>query len=240
MTPVAIDGSKGPLVVRRAVVWRRLEPGDVRTEGTELSAESPYLEAKVVEVGISKETLEDLERIDEVRRRVHDVAESWSTRYEPAGVLFALGGGLSVGALLDYLPAFTLPFTGSLTALGIAVGVFTRARKAKVEGEVKRRWEKTDEHRELASLEKRLKPRWERFSERLREGSGFRTDVRVGDIHEADRLVTLDLDRITDPACWRPDEKEGEVRYSWVYLDGRAVEQRAELEDTAYAADEEE
>lgn len=232
MAPVAIDGSKDALVVRRLVVWRRLEPGDVRTPGTELSAESPYLEAKVLEVGISEKTLADLERLDAKKREVHAVASRWSTRYEPGGVLLALGGGLSIGALLDYLPASWLPATGSLAVLGVAVAALTRARKAKVDGDARRRWRAMPERDALKSIEKRLRPRYERFAEKLREDSGFRTEVRVGDIHEADRLVSIELERLTDPATWRADDKPQEVRYSWVYPDGHAVEQRAELEET--------
>ncbi len=235
MAPIAIDGSGEPQVVRRLVVWRRLEPGDVRTPGTELSAESPYLEAKVVEVGVSEATLARLEALHEARAAA-EVSGGWMTRYEPAGVLLTVGGGLSVGALLDYLPDVVLPATGSLAVLGVAVGVLTRARKAKAEAEAQRRWQATDERRELERLEKRLGPRWERFARELREETGFRTEVGVGDIHEADRLVSIERARLCDPASWRPDAREGEVRYSWVFRDGRAVEQIAELEEPVAAA----
>lgn len=231
MAPVAIDGSKGALVVRRVVVWRRLEPGDVRTPGTELSAESPYLEAKVLEVGVSEKTLADLERLQKVKDAAHATADGWDTRYEPGGVLLALGGGLSIGALLDYLPPSWLPATGTLALLGVAIGALTRSRKTRADKAAEKKWKAMPERDALASLEKRLLPRWKRFGDKLREDSGFRTEVRVGDIHEADRLVSLELARLTDPASWRPDEKPREVRYSWIYTDGRAVEQRAELEE---------
>ena len=222
MAAYPVDGSDGPLVVRRVVLWRRLEPGDVRTPGTEVSAESPYLEAKVLEVGVSPETLETLERLQAVKDEVHRVRAGWSTRYEPGGALFALGGGLGVGTLLEYLPASMLPVAG-----------FTRARKSRVESAAAERWAQTPERAERDALGRRLRPRWERFVERQREATGFRADVRVGDVHEADRLVSIRAERLTDPATWRPDAAPNQVRYSWVYVDGRAVEQVAELEETA-------
>lgn len=230
--PTAIDGSDGPLVVRRVVVWRRLEPGDVRTPGTELAPESPHLEAKVLEVGISRELFEDLERLEKKRGEVTAGASAWVTRYEPAGAVFATGGGLVVGAWLDYLPPFVLPFGAAVTALGVAAGMATRVLKLKRDREVEARWRATKEREELAKIERRLTPRWERFATKLREESGFRADVRVGDIHEADRLVSIDPSRITHPDTWRPDPKPNDVRYGWMYADGRVVEQRAELEDT--------
>ncbi len=230
--PTAIDGSDGPLVVRRVVVWRRLEPGDVRTPGTELAPESPHLEAKVLEVGISRELFEDLERLEKRRGEVTSGASAWVTRYEPAGAVFATGGGLAVGAWLDYLPPFVLPFGAAVTALGVAAGMATRVLKLKRDREVEARWRATKEREELAKIERRLAPRWERFATKLREESGFRADVRVGDIHEADRLVSIDPARITHPDTWRPDPKPNDVRYGWMYSDGRVVEQRAELEDT--------
>ena len=102
-------------------------------------------------------------------------------------------------------------------------------------------WHQTDERRELEQLRKTLTPRWERFVKRTREDTGFRVDVRVGDVHDADRLVSIDPERITHPDTWRPDEKPNEVRYGWVYRDGRYSEQVAELEDSdAPASDEEE
>lgn len=230
--PTAIDGSDGPLVVRRVVVWRRLEPGDVRTPGTELAPESPHLEAKVLEVGISRELFEDLERLEKRRAEVTSGATAWVTRYEPAGAVFATGGGLVVGAWLDYLPPFVLAFGAAVTALGVAAGMATRVLKLKRDREVEARWRATKEREELAKIERRLTPRWERFATKLREESGFRADVRVGDIHEADRLVSIDPARITHPDSWRPDPKPNDVRYGWMYSDGRVVEQRAELEDT--------
>ncbi|MCZ7677737.1 MAG: hypothetical protein M5U28_02740 [Sandaracinaceae bacterium] len=114
----------------------------------------------------------------------------------------------------------------------MAAGMATRVLKLKRDREVEARWRATKEREELAKIERRLTPRWERFATKLREESGFRADVRVGDIHEADRLVSIDPARITHPDTWRPDPKPNDVRYGWMYSDGRVVEQRAELEDT--------
>ena len=230
--PTAIDGSDGPLVVRRIVVWRRLEPGDARTPGCEIAPESEHLEARVVEVGIARDLFDDLERLQAKHDEVTRLAARWSRRYEPAGVLFTIGGSMVIGAWLEYLPAFTLPFAASLVLLGVAVGVVTKVLKSKSEREAERRWRAMPEKDELAAIEARLTPRWARFAERLREDTGFRADVRVGDIHEADRLVSLDPTRITHPDSWRPDPKPAQVRYGWRYADGRVVEKEAELEDT--------
>lgn len=231
--PTAIDGSDGPLRVRRIVVWRRLEPGDVRTPDTELAPESEHLEAKIIEVGIAEALFDELSRLSRKRDEVTSIATGWSARYEPAGVLFAIGGSMVVGAWLDYLPGALLPFAGSVAVLGAAIGVWTKTHKQRREREAERRWRDTPEREELAAIEKKLGPRWERFASALREETGFRTDVRVGDIHEADRLVSLDPSRLTYPSTWDADAKPNEVRYGWMYADGRVVEQRAELEDSA-------
>jgi len=220
------------MVVRKIVLWRRLEPGDVRTPGTELAPESPHLEAKVVEVGIGEDTWEDCQRLWAVRDEVTAVTTSWTTRYEPAGALLTLGGTGVVSVLLDYLPGALLWPLASLAGLGAAVGALTRGRRMAAEKTADRAWRATDERRELEQLRKTLTPRWERFAERTKDASGFRTDVRVGDVHDADRLVSIDVERITHPDTWRPDEKRAEVRYGWVYRDGRYSEQVAELEDT--------
>ena len=117
-------------------------------------------------------------------------------------------------------------------------------RKRKAETEAALLWQKTDERRALEQIDKTLTPRWKRFSQKLLESSGFRTEVRIGDVHEADRLASIELERISHPDTWRPDEKPREVRYGWVFSDGRFVEQVAELEDAdgvaVVAPDEEE
>ena len=244
--PVAIDGSDGPLVVRKIVVWRRLEPGDVRTPGTEIAPESPHLEAKIVEVGIAEELREDLARLWEKKEEATAIAQRWTARYEPAGVLWAIGGGGLVGTALDYLPFFMFWVSGTFALLGIAVGAYTRANKAKLEAEADRKWRKTKERDRLESVRKRLEPRWRRFAKRLLEDEGFRTEVGVGDIHEADRLASIEMARITHPDTWKPDDAPNEVRYGWVFADGRYAEQVAELEEPdvkangAKAKDEEE
>ncbi len=235
--PVRLDGSEeGPVVTRKIVVWRRLEPGDVRTPGTEVAPENPHVEAKVIEVAIARSTFEKAERLWKKKDELTPLTSHWTTRYEPAGVLFAIGGSGMVAVALDYLPPSALVVCASLAGLGVAVGLLTRARKVKAEHDATSAWNQTEERRALDQLEKTLAPRWTRFGQRLLEESGFRTDLRVGDVHEADRLASIDVARITHPATWRPDAKPREVRYGWVFADGRYVEQIAELEDAAPAA----
>lgn len=230
--PIPIDGSEGePLVTRRIVVWRRLEPGDVRTPGTEIAPESPHLEVKILEVGIAASLHDRLRELWTKRDEATAVASGWSARYEPAGVLFTIGGAMAVGIGLDYLPRAALPLAGSFVALGFAVGVLTKMRSVRGRLQADRRWRDMPERGELEKIERTITPRWERFATKLRDESGFRTDVRVGDIHEADRLVSLEVARLTHPDTWRPDPKPNEVRYGWRYSDGRVVEQQAELED---------
>lgn len=230
--PVAIDGADGPLVVRRLVVWRRLEPGDARTPGTELAPENDHIEAKVVQVGISEESLEEMKRLHAAKVEATAVASGWMTRYEPAGVLFAAGGGMAVGVWLDYLPGLLMPFAGSVAALGVGVGAWTRAMKQRRERAVTERWSKMPEREALSKLERKLEPRWKRFAAKLLEDTGFRVELRVGDVHEAERLLSLDPAKLADPATWEPDPGEDDVRYGWAFADGRVLEQQAELEDT--------
>ena len=231
--PTRIDGGEGKaVVVRKVVVWRRLEPGDARTPGTELSPESPHLEAKILEVAIGKKMFADIVRLWKEKDAVNSVSAGWTARYEPAGVLFATGGSGMVAVLLDYLPLEAFWVSGSIALLGIAVGTWTRARKTKTDADAESAWRAMPERRELTQIEKILAPRWKRFSDRLREETGFRTDVRVGDIHDAERLVSIDPARMSHPDMWRPDEHPKEVRYGWVFADGRCVQQVAELEDS--------
>ncbi len=231
--PVRLDGGEGgAVVVRKLAVWRRLEPGDERTPGTEISPESPHLEVKIVKVAVGKTMYADAQRLWKKRDEVNAVASGWTRRYEPAGALFATGGSGMVGVLLDYLPLEVFWLSGSLAILGVAVGAWTRARKTKAEREADAAWRATPERRELEQIDKTLSPRWRRFAKRLHEASGFRTDVFVGDVHDTDRLVSIDLARITHPDTWRPDDKPDEVRYGWLFADGRYVEQVAELEDS--------
>ncbi|MFK7991697.1 MAG: hypothetical protein AB8I08_37115 [Sandaracinaceae bacterium] len=236
--PHAVDGSKGELVVRRLVVWRRLEPGDARTPGTEIAPEHEHIEARVVEVGIAPSLRNDLVRLGRVRDEALEQKSSWTARYEPAGVLFSVGGGIAVGTWLDYLPDVLQPVAASLAVIGACVGLFTRRRRDRVDKATQQRWQKTDEHREASQIEKSLRPRWERFATRLLEETGFRVELRVGDVHEAERLISLDPDALCDPATWLPDQAEDEVRYGWGFADGRVVQQVAILEDNEEDGDE--
>ncbi|MBZ0121237.1 MAG: hypothetical protein K8H88_29850 [Sandaracinaceae bacterium] len=226
----AIDGSSGPLIERTVVVWRRLEPGDVRTPGTEEAPESPYLEAKLCKVGIARERHADLARLWKIREAVLGKSGNWMTRYEPAGVTFTLGAAFVVGIWLDYLPEQLLTGAGALMLAGVAIGVITRLRKRQHERATAAKWSAREERAELARHEKILREGWERFGKNLKE-AGFRTDVRVGDLDEADRLCSIDTGAIIDPATWEPSKKADQVRYIAVLPGGRAIERVAEVED---------
>jgi len=121
---------------------------------------------------------------------------------------------------------------GGLAALGVGVGAWTRAMKQRRERAVTERWSKMPEREALSKLERKLEPRWKRFAAKLLEDTGFRVELRVGDVHEAERLLSLDPAKLADPATWEPDPGENDVRYGWAFADGRVLEQQAELEDT--------
>jgi hypothetical protein len=229
--PVAIDGSEAPHVVRRIVVWRRLEPGDVRTPGSEVAPESPHLEAKILEVAISQKLAEDLDRIARKKDEIAAASSGWMARYEPAGVLLAISGSALVGAWLDYLPDGIVPFAAVGVLVSGVLGRLSLARKRNLENASARQWKGTRESEELEEITARLAPGWDRFARAIKDDSGFRTDVRVGDIHQAERLVSIDPQRLAHPSTWKDQSAKNEVRYGWMYADGRVIEQTAELED---------
>lgn len=230
--PIVLDDSDGPWVERNICAWRRLEPGDLKLPHTELAPENPHLEVWVLSVAIAKERYEEMKAQWAERGRILEADEkSWTTRYEPAGVIFAAGGGALIGNWLDYLSDSMLPFGISLLVLGVALGVFTRTRRQASVRRAQAAWKKAEVREQLEASETTLREAFDSLSERLREEHGFRTDVRVGDTDEAERLAAIDPDGFADPRNWAPDPDPHQVRYAAIYRNGLVIEREAELED---------
>ncbi len=226
---VILGEPSDPLVRRRIVVWHRLEPGDVRTEGARDAPESPFLEAKVLEVAVSKAVHADLRRLAESKRKALAVTPSPFSQYEPAGMLIAGGGGTAFAGFFDWLrPPITWEWIGGVVAgVGVVLAVIARARLRAAQEEAKQRWAKDPDREEHDRLARELAHAWLAFAQKIRE-TGFHTEIRVAEgSSEPLRLSSIDptpFEGATgfDPEDWLPTEGGG-VRYETVHISGDVV-----------------
>lgn len=221
-----VDGD-GPLVRRRIVTWRRLEPGDVRSPGSLEVPESPFLEAKLVEVAVPASVHEDMVRLAKARAKATALTKVPLIDYEPAGVLIAAAGGMAVGAWLEYLrPAsWFLIAAGVLFVVGAIVAAVAKRRRAVVEAEAEARWLSAPERKEHDALARELAQGWLRFAQTLKRESGFHVEIRVAEgSSDPLRLASIDPRPLEgasgfDPEDWLPTEGGG-VRYEALHAGG--------------------
>lgn len=218
-----------PLLRRRIVVWRRLEPGDVRTPGSLAVPESPFLEAKVLDIAIPLELHERMKSLAEARARATAIPRSPLLEYEPAGVLISGAGGIGVGVWLDYLrPAevFQWIALGALIA-GLALAVIAKVRRRSAEAKAASRWSAASERKEHEEVSRELAESWIRFSQNLKRDTGFHTEIRVAEgSSDPLRLASIDPRPMTqgsmDPEDFLPTEGGG-VRYEALHAAGEIV-----------------
>ncbi|MBN8613695.1 MAG: hypothetical protein J0L92_24075 [Deltaproteobacteria bacterium] len=217
-------------VRRKMVVFRRLEPDDVRTAGSFVVEESPYLEARLVELRIPKKTHREMVALAKKRRDTLSIASGLMRSYEPAGWLLAGAGGGLVGVWLDYLPfAFLWPLVGVLIA-GVGVGVATRFGRTNAEAEADRRWGASPDKKDHDALARELAESWAAAQASLKRESGFHTVIRVAE-GSVDPLRLASIDPrpyaadppLFDPDDFLPSEESGAVRYELVHATGEVV-----------------
>ena len=217
-------------VRRKMVVFRRLEPDDVRTAGSFVVEESPYLEARLVELRIPKKTHREMVALAKKRRDTLSIASGLMRSYEPAGWLLAGAGGGLVGVWLDYLPfAFLWPLVGVLIA-GVGVGIATRFGRTNAEAEADRRWGASPDKKEHDALARELAESWAAAQASLKRESGFHTVIRVAE-GSVDPLRLASIDPrpyaadppLFDPDDFLPSEESGAVRYELVHATGEVV-----------------
>lgn len=224
-----VDGSHGPLVRRKVVVFRRLEPGDVRTPGSHVLPHSPYLEAKLVEVALSKSLHDDMIRVSAKRAATLTADRSLLHTFDiPGMVLGAAGGGIA-GSFLGYLPDRFAPGLWVVFGVGVVLGVITRVLRRRAEAEAAARWAAMPEHKEHERIARELAEGWQRFSSLVTRETGFHTELRVGEgSSEPQRLCAIDprgfmaVPPTFDPEDWLPTEGGG-VRYEEVDVMGELV-----------------
>ena len=224
-----VEGSHGPLVRRKVLVFRRLEPGDVRTPGSHTLPHSPYLEAKLVEVALSKSLHEDMIRVSAKRAATLTADRSLLHTFDiPGMVLGAAGGGIA-GSFLGYMPNHLRPALWALFGLGVALGIVTRLLRRRAEEEAAARWAAMPEHKEHERIARELSEGWLRFSALVTRELGFHTELRVGEgSSEPQRLCSIDprgfmaVPPTFDPEDWLPTEGGG-VRYEEVDVMGELV-----------------
>lgn len=224
-----VDGSTGPLVRRKLVVFRRLEPGDVRTAGSHALPHSPYLEAKLVEVGLSKSFHDDMVRVEKKRAETLTAHKSLLHSFDIPGMVLGAAGGGFVGSYLGYMPEHFRPGLGAAFGVGIVLAFVTRFLRQRAEVEALARWKALPEHKEYERIARELAEAWVRFSSLVKRELDFHTELRVGEgSNEPQRLCSIDprgflaTPPTFDPEDWLPTEGEG-VRYEEVDVMGELV-----------------
>lgn len=226
-----VDGSTGPLVKRKIVVFRRLEPGDIRTPGTHQLPHSPYLEGKVLDLALSKSFFDDMERVEKKRREILGSGEgSLLHRFDIPGIIIAGAGATLIGSTMGYAPVSLRPVLIGILVVGVVLGFVTRILKSRADAEAEARWKAAPEHKENERLGRELAEAWVRFSSQVkREHEGFHTELRVGEGSTApQRLCSLDprgfnaMPPTFDSQDWLPTVGGG-VRYEEIDVMGELV-----------------
>jgi hypothetical protein len=226
------DDADQAWVRRKIVVFRRLEPDDVRSPGSHVLDESPYLEARLVELAIPKRVHDEMTSLAAKRRAALATTGGLFVSYDPAGWLLAAGGGGLFGVWFDFLPrAFTWGLLGMLAA-GVVLGLATRSARARAEKDAQARWDASPEKKEYDALAKELAAAWARAQATLKRETGFHTVIRVAE-GSADpmRLASIDPRPYAaepptfDPDDFLPTEDGGAVRYEQVHATGEVITQ---------------
>lgn len=226
-----VDGSTGPLVRRKIVVFRRLEPGDVRTPGSHQLPHSPYLEGKVVDVALSKSFHDDLVRVEAKRAEVLGTGDgSLLHRFDIPGVILAGAGATWIGSYLGYAPESFRPALAVAFGVGVVLALATRVLKARADAAATERWKTVPERKEHERLGRELAEAWIRFGSQVKsEHPGFHTEVRVGEGGTTpQRLCSIDprgfvaIPPSFDSQDWLPTVGGG-VRYEEIDVMGELV-----------------
>lgn len=245
----ATEPEGGELVRRRIVAWRRLEPGDVRTPGSLNVPESPFLEARVFEIGVPRSVHEEMERLAKARASAVEIPRSPLSEYEPAGVLIAAAGGAAVGVWLEYLRPANVFLAGAAVVgvVGVLLASYAKSRRRALEEEAEARWSGAPEKKEYEELARRIAQGWLGFAQQLKKESGFHVEIRVAEgSNDPLRLASIDPRpmegaRGFDPQDWLPTEGGG-VRYEALHAAGeiatRLLPGTTEVGETAKPAPE--
>jgi hypothetical protein len=224
-----VEGTENPEVRRKLVVFRRLEPGDVRSPGSHVLPHSPYLEAKLVEVGLSQTVHDDMVRVDKKRRETLTAGRSLLHTFDIPGMLLGASGGGIAGTYLGYMPHFMRPYLWVLFGAGVVMALVTRVLRQRAELEAVSAWKATGEFKEYERLGRELSEGWTRFGLQVKRELDFHVLLRVGEgSTEPQRLCSIDPRGFEaspptfDPEDWLPTEGGG-VRYEEVDVMGELV-----------------
>lgn len=225
-----IVSGAAPFVRRRIVVWRRLEPGDVRTPGSLDAPESPFLETKVIDVALPRAFHDDMKRLAAAKSKATDIPRSPLLEYEPAGILLSAAGGIGVGVWLDYLRPGDVFLWLALACLvlGVALAIFAKARRSAAETLAKARWAAAPEKKEYEDVARTIAERWVLFTQDLKKDTGFHTEIRVAEgSSDPLRLASIDPRPFTGAIGMDPDDflptEGGGVRYEALHAGGEIV-----------------
>lgn len=226
---VLLGDPKGSLVRRKIVVFRRLEPGDVMQPGSHPLRESPYLEGKILEIGIGKAIHDDMTRLAKRRAEILSEATGLLSSYDLAGMIVSGAGGGLFGVWLDYLPSWLTPYLGGAIGVGVVVGIWTRMRKRGAELAAQEKWRAAPERAEHDDLARQLSEKWIGLGLDVKKELGFHTEVRVAEGSDDPlRLASIDprgfvaMPPFFDPEDFLPTDGAG-VRYELVHAGGEVV-----------------
>lgn len=219
-----------PWVRRRIVVWRRLEPGDVRTPGSLDAPESPFLETKVIDVAVPRSFHEEMKRLAAAKAKATALPRSPLLEYEPAGILISAAGGIGVGVWLDYLrPAGAFGWIAvACLGLGVVLAAVAKTRRAAAESAARARWAAAAEKKDYEEVARTIAERWIAFSQDLKRDTGFHTEIRVAEgSSDPLRLASIDTRPFTGAIGMDPDDflptEGGGVRYEALHAAGEIV-----------------
>ncbi len=191
--------------------------------------ESPYLEGKILEIGLGKAIHDDMTRLSKRRAEVLSEATGLLSSYDLAGMLVSGAGGALFGVWLDYLPSWLTPYLGGALALGVVVGFWTRMRKRGAEMAAEEKWRAAPERAEHDDLARRLAEKWIALGLDVKKELGFHTEVRVAEGSDDPlRLASIDprgfvaMPPFFDPEDFLPTDGAG-VRYEAVHAGGEVV-----------------
>ncbi|MFO0681847.1 MAG: hypothetical protein U0234_07350 [Sandaracinus sp.] len=226
---VLLGDATGPLVRRKIVVFRRLEPGDTMQLGSHPLRESPYLEGKILEIALGKSVHDDMTRLAKRRAEVLSEASGLLSSYDLAGMIVSGAGGGLFGVWLDYLPGWLTPYLVGAIGVGAVVGFWTRMRKRGAELAAEEKWRAAPERKEHDELARTLSEKWIAFGLDVKKEMGFHTEVRVAEGSDDPlRLASIDprgfvaMPPYFDPEDFLPTDGAG-VRYEAVHAGGEVV-----------------
>ncbi len=225
--PYRIIEGDAPFIRRRIVTFRRIEPGDLRTEGSVEVPESPFIEAKLVDIEVPESIHEKMKRLADAKAKALEIPRSPLLEYEPAGIMISAAGGIAVGVWLEYLMPQRefLLIAACLGVVGVLFALMTKRRRLAAEAAARARWDLAHEKDEYEAMAHEVTEKWRHFAQELRSDTGFHVEIRIAEgSRNPMRLASIDPRPMEGTAGFDPEDflptEGGGVRYEAVHAAG--------------------